>query len=229
MIITIHQPDFMPWLGFFERWRSSDLYLILDDVQFLKRGWHNRDRIKGPNGIHWLTVPVKSKGLYNQKINEVLIDYQNNWIYKHLKSIEKAYQKSVNFKSLYSEIEEIYNLKYERLIDLNIELLKLFSMKLNINTPFKFSSEFNVKKTKSERLVEFIKKNDGSTYLTGEGSREYLDVQCFKEKEIDVMWQDFKVFDYKKTYKHFEKNLSVLDFLMMNKFDIDVFVNSYSN
>ena len=229
MIITIHQPDFMPWAGFFERWHASDLYLILDDVQYLKRGWHNRDRIRGPNGIHWLTVPVKSKGLYSQKINEVLIDYGNNWIYKHLKSIEKAYQKCLNFESIYFEIEKIYNLKFEKLIDLNVELLKLFSQKLKINTPVKRSSKFKVTKTKSERLVELIIKNYGSTYLTGEGSKAYLDMQYFKENEINVIWQKFKVSEYKKLYKNFEENLSILDFLMINDLDIDLFINSNFN
>ena len=109
MIVTIHQPDFMPWLGFFDRWARSDLYIALDDVQFLRRGWHHRDKIKTLQGVQWLTVPVEKKGKYTQKINEVKIAYETDWRKDHLKTIELNYKKAPNFSNIYKKIRDIYS------------------------------------------------------------------------------------------------------------------------
>ena len=118
MIITIHQPDFIPWLGFFHRWAVSDLYIVLDDVQFLRRGWHHRDRIKTASGECWLTIPVRKKGRYLQQIRQVELDNDQIWRQKHLRTIEVAYKKAPNFDHCYVALKEIYlnssstNLRY---------------------------------------------------------------------------------------------------------------------
>lgn len=217
MLITIHQPDFMPWLGFFDRWKKSDLYIVLDDVQFIRRGWHNRDKIKTAHGVKWLTVPVKTKGRYHQLIKEVEIDNASNWQRKHLTAIKEAYGQAPNFSELIPEIEAIYCASHERLMILNMELLKLFANHMNIQTPYVFASELAVDSSKTERLVNLVLACNGTLYLTGEGSRNYLDESLFSLNGIGVEWHDFDHPIYTQLYGDFTPGLSALDFLMMNK------------
>ena len=215
MVVTIHQPDFLPWLGFFDRWGKSDLYIVLDDVQFIRRGWHHRDKIKTQNGIEWLTVPVQKKGRYCQTIKEVKINNQENWKQKHLKTLQQAYKKAPNVDLVYGKLSEIYNRDYDLLISFNMNLLRLCSKMLGINVPVVFASEFNVKSTGSRRLVDLVKSVGGNDYLTGSGSRDYLDEAIFKKEGINVCWQEFKNPVYEQLHGGFEEMLSVLDFLMM--------------
>ncbi|MBT6053524.1 MAG: WbqC family protein [Candidatus Scalindua sp.] len=215
MIITVHQPDFVPWLGFFDRWEKSDLYIVLDDVQFIRRGWYHRDKIKTQNGIKWITVPVHKKGRYHQTIKEVKIDHHENWRQRHLETIQMAYKKAPNFDIVYGRLSEIYNRDHDLLINFNMTLLRLCSKMLGMNTPVVFASEFNVKSTGSRRLVDLVKSVEGKEYLTGSGSKDYLDEELFKQAGINVCWQKFEHPVYKHLHGDFEKKLSVLDFLMM--------------
>jgi hypothetical protein len=224
MIVTIHQPDFLPWLGFFDRWQKSDTYIVLDDVQFLRRGWHHRDKIKTQNGIKWLTVPVLKKSRYHQTIKEVRINNEENWRSQHLKTIHTSYGKTINFDLVYSKLIEIYKRNHNLLISLNMDLLGFCSKMLEIKTPVVFASAFNIKSTGSRRLVDLIKSVGGEDYLTGSGSRDYLDEALFKKEGINVCWQKLKNPVYQQLYGSFEQRLSVLDFLMIaTKTDIGNF------
>jgi len=224
MVVTIHQPDFLPWLGFFDRWQKSDTYIVLDDVQFLRRGWHHRDKIKTQNGIKWLTVPVLKKSRYHQTIKEVRINNEENWHCKHLKTIQAAYGKATNFDLVYGRLSEIYNKDYDLLISFNMNLLRLCSKMLGINTTVVFASDFNVKSTGSRRLVDLVKSVGGKDYLTGSGSRDYLDEALFKKAGIGVCWQKFDHPVYPQLHHGFEKMLSVIDFFMMaSKDDFEKF------
>jgi len=219
MVVTIHQPDFLPWLGFFDRWQKSDTYIVLDDVQFLRRGWHHRDKIKTQNGIKWLTVPVLKKSRYHQTIKEVEINNEENWRYKHLKTIQASYGKAPNFDLVYSKLSEIYNRNHDLLISFNMDLLRFCSEMFGISTPVVFASAFNVKSSGSQRLVDLVKSVEGKGYLTGSGSRDYLDETLFKEAGINVCWQKFEHPAYKQLYGGFEEMLSALDFLIMRDVD----------
>ncbi len=215
MIVTIHQPDFLPWLGFFDRWQKSDLYIVFDDVQFIRRGWHHRDKIKTPGGVKWLTVPVLKKGNYLQQIREVKIDNQEDWRRKHLNIIQSAYGKAPNFDAVYNSIKEILFREHRLLIDLNTDLLKYCAGVLQINTPFCFSSEFQEPSKGTENLIRLVKAVKGDTYLTGLGSKDYLDEKEFNKQGIKVIWQDFNHPVYLQLHGTFDKMLSIIDFLMM--------------
>lgn len=215
MIVTIHQPDFLPWLGFFDRWQKSDLFIVLDDVQFLRRGWHHRDKIKAPNGIQWLTVPVIKKGRYHQLINEVEIDNNDNWRQKHLKTLKFSYSKGPNIERIFNCIEKIYGLKHKLLIDFNMDLLKFCADILEIKTSVVLASTFSVKSKSSQRLVDLVKVVGGDKYLTGSASKAYLNEKAFEEAGIKVCWQKFDHPEYPQLYGGFKKMLSVLDFLIM--------------
>ncbi|WP_147819472.1 WbqC family protein [Salidesulfovibrio onnuriiensis] len=214
MIVTIHQPDFAPWLGFFHRWAKSDLYIILDDVQFLRRGWHHRDMIKTANGPSWLTVPVIKRGKYEQRINETLIDNSSNWRKKHLGTIATAYNKAPGFKTLFPQLETIYGQNHDLLMDFNMDLLKLFAQIMGIETPMKLASETPTPQTSTMRLVELTKHHGGSVYLTGTGSRDYLDQTLFEKAGITVVWQAYSPVSYPQLHDGFASKLSIIDYLM---------------
>jgi hypothetical protein len=218
MVVTIHQPDFLPWLGFFDRWKRSDLYIVLDDVQFLRRGWHHRDKIKTANGKAWLTVPVIKKNKYNQKIREVKIDNSRLWRPKHLGLIRESYRKAVNFDKIFPELERIYEKKHNSLLTFNLELLEWVAGILNINTPKISSSEINVRERKTSRLVDICRKTNGDTYLAGLGSKDYVDEELFKDAGIKLVWQTFNHPIYPQLYGRFEEKLSVLDYLMVGDY-----------
>ena len=108
MRVTIHQPDFIPWYGFFERWAKADVLILLDDVQFLRRGWHHRDKIKSPNGTSWLTVPVVKSGRFSQLIKDVEILGTGNWAHRHLERIRYAYRNAPSFEVGFGKVNEVY-------------------------------------------------------------------------------------------------------------------------
>lgn len=219
MIATIHQPDFLPWLGFFDRWQKSDLYIILDDVQFLRRGWNHRDKIKTRNGTNWLTVPVLKKGNYNQLIRDVKIDNGTNWRYKHLKTLEANYKKAQNFEYCFKKIKKIYDEKNSFLIDLNLSLLHFVTAELGITTPTVFASDSKITSTSTLRLIDLVKAVDGTDYLAGLGSKDYLDESLFKKENIKVAWQEFNHPVYSQLHGEFIPMLSSLDYLMMRASD----------
>lgn len=215
MMVTVHQPDFLPWLGFFDRWHKSDLYIVLDDVQFLRRGWHHRDRIKTVSGSAWLTVPVSKKGRYNQLIRDVMIDDSKRWRDDHLKTIEFNYKKAPNFERCFGKVSKIYNKGHRYLIDLNMDLLRFAAAELNIGTPVAFASSYHVASQATQRLVDLVKSVEGAVYLTGLGSRDYLDESLFQKEKIRVAWQDYSYPVYPQLHGEFIPMLSSLDYLMM--------------
>jgi hypothetical protein len=216
-VVTIHQPDFLPWLGFFDRWAKSDLYIILDDVQFLRRGWHHRDKIKTPQGVIWLTVPTRKKGRFDQQIKTVEIAQSGDWRRKHLETIRMAYKKAPNFSRIFPQLEEIYQRAAIRLIDFNLDLLQLAASELEINTPIMNASELYTDSSSTQRLVQLLERVSGTVYLTGLGSRAYLDENLFVQANIDIWWQDFQHPTYPQLHGNFQPNLSVLDYLMMRE------------
>lgn len=214
MIVTIHQPDFAPWLGFFDRWAASDLYVVLDDVQFIRRGWHHRDKIKTAHGVQWLTVPVKKKGRYGQSINETEIDNGTNWRDKHLKTIAAAYGDAPRFAHFFPLLEQVYARGHELLVDLNMELLRLFAGELGVSTPLVMASSRPTAARKSERILDLVLGFGGSSYMSGFGSREYLEERLFKNNGIRVLWREFEHPEYPQRYGAFVKGLSAMDYLM---------------
>ena len=214
VIVTIHQPDFAPWLGFFDRWAASGLYVVLDDVQFLRRGWHHRDRIKTPHGVQWLTVPVKKKGRFEQPINETEIDNGADWRDKHLKTIGAAYGKAPRFSSLFPLLEQIYGKRHTLLMDLNMDMLRLFARELGVDTPLVLASDLGVAGSGSERLATLVETVRGRTYLTGTGARAYLDETVFRSRGLAVAWRPYQQPEYPQLHGSWAAGLSVLDFCM---------------
>ena len=214
-VVTIHQPDFLPWLGFFDRWKNSDLFIVLDNVQFLRQGWHNRDKIKIPGGVRWLSVPTIRKGKFEQEIRDVLIDYQHDWPRKFLETIRHAYGKAPNFDRIFPDIVSCIKTRHSLLIDLNMNLLRWAADELEINAPMILASTLQADSKATMRLVELTTLVGGEVYFTGTGARDYLEAQYFEAAGIEVRWQEFEHPVYPQLHGRFEAGLSVLDYLMM--------------
>jgi len=213
-IISIHQPNYLPWLGFFKKISSSDVFVFLDDVQYEKNGWHNRNKIRTDNEWIWLTIPSNVK--LGMKLNEVKINITPNWQKKHLKSIEINYSKATYFKKYWDELKEIYNSKHEFLFEFNLEIINFLMKKLNINTEIILSSKLNIKETNSDRILNICKKLDADIYISGSLGKNYLQLKDFEKNKINVKFQNFKHPIYKQIYHPFIPNMAAID-LLFNK------------
>jgi len=217
MIVSIHQPNYLPWLGYFHKIANSDIFVIFDDVQ-LPRGkdFVVRNLIKTEGGPRWLRVPVKDKNKM-LSINQIKINNELDWSKKHLNSLKSNYQKAPFFTTYYEGIEEILSKKIEFLLELNLELIKFFMKILKINTKIIYSSELNVDSSGTEKILKIVQASKGDRYLTGEGkgSQRYIvgKDDIFKKKGIKMIYQNFQFPNYPQLFDEFIPNLSICDML----------------
>ncbi|MBT3409032.1 WbqC family protein [Candidatus Woesearchaeota archaeon] len=210
-IISIRQPGYLPHAGFFKKIQSTDIFVILDDVQYERGDWDNRNKIKMYNGTQWLTVPIHNK--FGSMLNEVKIDNTHNWSKKHKSVIKFNYQKSQFFEDYWNDVENILDKKWEKLIDLNCTLIDYFILKLNIKTKIIYSSEFKIKKSGSEKLLEICKNLNASEYLSGELGINYLKKEIFDDANIKVIFERFEHPTYNQIHGKFIPNMSIIDLL----------------
>ncbi len=211
--IAIHQPEHLPYYGFFNKMNKVDTFVILDDVQFLKNTFQNRNQIRTSNGEQWLTVPIKLLH-HTQKINEIEIDNSKDWQKKNLLSIQYNYQKAPFYSIYYPEFEKIYLKKETHLVNLNLNIINFFMKHLSIKVNLILSSSLNIKTQKTERLIDICKKLNAKTYLSGTGTKEYMDESFFPKNNITLEFNHFTHPTYPQLYKPFKPYMSVLDLLM---------------
>ncbi len=209
MILAAHQPQFMPWLGYFAKMRQADVFVMLDDVQFKKNEWQNRNRIRAHDGPQWLTVPVLHN--FGQNINEVRTNSAVPWREKHLKALQGAYAKSPAFENTMTEMWEFYNREWDFLCPVNMESVNYLRGKLGVTTPLVFSSELKPGGVSSERLVNLCKMLKADTYLAGAGGKDYMDMGLFEKAGIRVLFQEFSHPSYFQPGGDFTPFLSALD------------------
>jgi hypothetical protein len=215
MIVTIHQPQYMAWVGYFHKIASADLFIILNNVQFRKNEWQHRNRIKGPNGAQWLSVPTTYK--FPQLINEVGIADDPHWCSKHLHSLESCYGKSHYFENYYPLFKSFFEKTYTMLSACNISSIELLSDCLGLKTPLLQASSIPIDGSSTERLVNICKHVGADTYLAGAGGRDYMDMQLFESAGIEVRFQDFHPPVYPQLWcdnqSEFIPGLSLIDLL----------------
>ena len=177
MRIAIHQPQFMPWLGYFDKMKQADLFVLLDNVQFKKNEFQNRNKIKTPNKWQWLTVPVSFN--FGDKINEVKINNKTNWRRKHLQAIKTNYSKAPFFKEIYPLIEALYKDNYDLLVPLNYKTIILLKNLLRIETELVWASSIQdcLSEDPTDRLIEICKYFKAKIYLAGAGGKDYMDCE----------------------------------------------------
>jgi hypothetical protein len=213
LIVTIHQPNLFPWMGFFDKMEKADMFIFLDNVQFTKRGFQNRVKVKGFKGPQWLTVPVKTKGKYYQRTDDVGIDNEIDWRNKHIKTLESLYGGTPNFDQYFSEINEIYNKDYKMLVDFTSEGIHWIKDILGIKTRTLNGSLLNLQGESSRLLANIVKAVGGTVYLSGPSGRKYLDENVFKAENIKIEYHEFKEEMYPQKHNDFTGGLSTLDYL----------------
>ena len=217
MKVSINQPAFLPWTGFFERIAISDLHIKLDHVQFEKNSLTNRNRIKGANGPIWLTVPVKTSGKFqNNSIKELEIVSAEDWKKKHIKSIEMSYRKAKYFNDVFPMIQSIYEKPWDLLNPLLDESTSKIINYLKIETKIISSSDLSVESKKADLVLNLCKKVGANEYISGPFGRDYLDLETFKNAGIRVRFHQHQYPTYQQLYGDFTKDLSVID-LMFNE------------
>ena len=212
-MVSIHQPNYLPWIGYFHKIFLSDVFVFLDDVQYPKGQLVNRNKIKTANGEMYLNVPVITKGRSKQLIMEANIDNHINWKKKHWKSISLNYKKAQFFDKYSPFLEELYQSEWKKLSEMNEYIIMHITETLGIRTRFLRSSELDISGKSTKRLVNIVKAVGGDTYLSGKGAKDYMDEQMFVETKIDLKYQDFKHPTYNQLFGKFLPNMSIIDLL----------------
>jgi len=214
--VCIMQPTYLPWPGYFGLMMISDLFILLDNVQFKKRGWQQRNKIKTSTGEIWLTVPVISKNNFNQKINEVKLLDSKKFKTNHLKSLKVNYSKSQYYNKYINEIEEIYNKEHKKLVEINIDFINWIKEKLKIKTQTIKSSNLTSSGKKDILLANLVNEVGYKKYIYNEGSENYIfKSDEFKKNDIDLVKFKFNITKYHQLFGKFIPYMSVLD-LMFN-------------
>ena len=213
MILTAHQPAYLPWLGFFHKLLISDIAVILDNVQFQKDYFINRNKIRINNGDAWLTVPVLTSGHIDKTMIEMKINNNINWYKKHKKSINIFYKKAPYFSNYYDYFEKLYDKNWIYLTDLLKETMSFFFKELNIETKIYYQSKLGFKKKKQDLILEMCEYFDSDIFVFGKDGRKYADQDYFKLNKRNIYFQDYIHPTYPQLYGDFIPYLSVLDLL----------------
>jgi WbqC-like protein len=222
-IAAIHQPNFFPWLSYFDKIIKSDVFVILDNVQFQKKGgtWSNRVRMLINKQADWITMPVIRSYHGLKQINEIEIDNSKPWKEKFIKTIETNYGRAPYFDSIYPELKTMLENSDEKLASFNVRCISKLSEMLHIRTTeFIKASELKASGNANELLIEIVKETGSNVYLYGKGARNYQDNDKFKDAGIEIVYQDFNQPIYMQfSSKEFIPGLSILDALMNIGFD----------
>lgn len=218
-VVACHQPNFLPWLGFWAKMAGSDVFVLLDDVQFTqgagKHNWTTRVRIDGTNGPVWLSVPVVRSGVGQQRIDELRSDANDSrWLRKMLRTIEDSYRRAPYFPSVAPPILDILSAHEGSIAETNIKLIEHVADLLRLTARLERSSSLAVPGTSNERLVGLTQQCGGSIYLAGGGANQYQVEACFSKAGISLAKVGFHHPEYpQRPGKLFEPGLSVLDAL----------------
>ncbi len=214
MIVSIHQPAYLPWLGYFHKILCSDVFVFLDTVQLEKNVFADRNRVRTASGVRWLTVPLLMKGHMDKSIGEMLINSTANWKRKHLGTIAQAYRDRPHYERYAGELEALINGAGDPLGEFLFGMLGYFLGALNIGEKkILRASEMKAGGSRAELLANIAKEAGADTYLSGAAGREYLDAAPFEAAGIEVAFQGFRHPEYDQGYPDFEPNLGVVDAL----------------
>lgn len=219
MKCVILQPFYIPWRGYFHQIFKADTFVFYDDVQFEKRGWESRNRIKTPNGAQWLSIPVLNKGSITNgtPINEIEFDKsQCGWREKHWKTIKQAYAKAPFFPQCENLLRKFYTGNESLLADFTINSTVELARELKIEkTWFRLASEFKATGRKTDRLLDILEKVGATHYISGAAAKNYIETEKFREAKIELEYMVYDYPEYKQLYPPFDGAVSILDLLLM--------------
>jgi hypothetical protein len=213
VIVTVHQPDHLGYLGFYHKIMNAEKYVVLDNVQFAKREFIHRNRIRGAHDALWLSVPVLTKGRYKQKILDVEINPTQSWQKEHWGRIYHSYCKAPYFEDYGPVFETIYSTQWEKLVDLNLRLIRTIFGLLGMSVDMYLASELGVEGKATELLINITQAVGGDTYLSGPGGRDYMDEALFEERDVGLAYNQFEHPEYEQRYEPFLPYMAVIDLL----------------
>jgi len=210
-IVAIHQPQYLPYLGFFHKLFHCDVFVVLDSVQFQKNGLQNRNKIKTSQGWQWLTVPVLHR--FGQRIGEVQVEPDTRWQRKHWNALVSNYSRAPYFDRYSPKLRELLEGQWKSLCELDGALMRWAMEALGIETPILYSSTLGVAGNRTELLVNICKAVEADGYLSGPGGSRYMDLSAFEAARLTVVWQQFTSPVYTQVFPHVEfiPNLSIVD------------------
>ena len=213
MKLAAHQPQYLPWLGYFDKMDRVDLFVMLDDVQFKKNEWQNRNRVRTATGWQWLTVPVHYK--FPMTIREVMIDETSRWRRKHREALRTLYSRADHRDEVLAHLDRLWGEPGGSLARLNDRTVRALAGLLEVRTPIVLSSTLDdLPQGADERLIELCRRFGCSSYLAGAGGQDYMDLDAYRRAGIDVEFQTFRHPTYQQPFPGFEPNLSSIDLLM---------------
>ena len=226
--IAILQSNYIPWKGYFDLINMVDEFILYDDMQYTKRDWRNRNKIKTPQGLKWLSIPVEVKGKYFQKINETKIS-EKDWAKKHWQQIKHTYAKAKDFKDFKDVFEELYmRCNEEYLSKINYKFITTINEILGITTKIRWSSEFELVDGQTEKLLGICKDCDADVYISGPAAKYYFDKELAKKENIEVEWMDYSGYEeYEQLHPPFEHGVSILDLIFNEGANAKNFMKSF--
>jgi len=215
--VAIHQPQYLPWLGYLDKLDSADVFIVLDTVQFKKHEWQNRNRIRTKDGWQWLTVPIVDR--FPERIDRVEINARTDWQRKHAQALRLHYGSAPHWASVGPELTALLQKEWARLCDLNLAVLDILCRQLGITTPRRLASTMEAREEPTDRLVDLCRAVGGTVYLAGQGALppqgapSYMDLGRFSRAGIRVQVQDYQHPTYPQRYTPFVSHLAVVDLL----------------
>jgi len=212
--VAIVQSNYIPWKGYFDMIASVDEFILYDDMQYTRRDWRNRNKIKTPSGLQWLTVPVKVHGKFHQKIRETEID-GGEWAKDHWTALERNYARAPHYKEVGALLEPIFLATgHTMLSELNRSLIEFVCGYLGVQTKISNSWNYTMIEGKSERLADLVEKAGGNHYISGPAAKDYLDESVFRDRGIEVEWFDYSGYqEYSQLWGDFEHGVTIIDLL----------------
>lgn len=212
--VAILQSNYIPWKGYFDIINMVDEFILYDDMQYTRRDWRNRNKIKTSNGVQWLTIPVDVKGKYSQAIKDTKIN-DSSWAQKHWNAIKHSYSKSKYFKDYKDIFEQLYlNSNEDSLSLINHKFIIAINSILNIKTKILWSSDFDLVDGKTERLLGICKDCEATEYISGSAAQGYLAESLFEEENIKVSWMEYSDYpDYMQLHPPFDHAVTILDLI----------------
>ena len=224
--VAITQSNYIPWKGYFDLVRSVDELVLFDSMQFTRRDWRNRNRIKTAHGPAWLTIPVQVKGKYHQKISETVVA-NHSWAATHWRTIANAYAKAPFFSQFAPFFENLYAqaAQLENLSAINHLFLSNINHLLNIKTPLIFDTAFPEFQGKTERLVALCQAARATTYISGPAAKDYIDESLFEQADIRLSWFDYPDYpQYPQLHPPFDHHVSIIDLIFHVGTDIKTYL-----
>jgi len=226
--VAILQSNYIPWKGYFDIINQVDEFILYDDRQFTRRDWRNRNVIKTPQGLHWLTIPVQVKGRFEQRIDETMIS-DPEWSDRHWKTIAQAYRSAPYFGDMQAELAALYaGSREERLSDVNRRFIEAVCGMLGIRTRLTWSSDYPAAGERTERLVNLCLLAGAREYLSGPAARVYIEEERFREAGIVLRYMDYSGYpEYPQLHGAFEHGVSIIDLLFSVGPDAPRFMKSF--